>query len=102
MLQSVDTTVDGQTGTLPDDNLIAEPLLTLTMTPVVTEQFPPCDVRPSMAQIGGRYRAGWYSCDSGDNRTSAAPANRPATIETSRQPREGGLTPDGHDLMKNS
>ena len=55
-----------RTGRLPGDELIPEPIASLTHA--TTIRRPPCDVWPWLAQMGAGTRAGWYSYDFIDNR----------------------------------
>jgi hypothetical protein len=61
-----------RTGVLPGDELIPEPIGTLTHA--ITIRRPARDVWPWLAQMGAGNRAGWYSYDVIDNgrRRSAA------------------------------
>ena len=63
--RSVRAASEERTRRLPGDELIPEPLG--TMTHAVTIQRPPSDVWPWLAQMGAGSRAGWYSYDVLDN-----------------------------------
>jgi hypothetical protein len=63
--RSVRASRDERTGPLPGDELIVQPLDTLTHA--ITIQRPPRDVWPWLAQMGAGSRAGWYSYDLLDN-----------------------------------
>ena len=54
-------TSDEASRSLPGDDLIAQPIGSLTHA--ITIRRPPCDVWPWLAQMGPRPRAGWYSYD---------------------------------------
>ena len=64
--RSVEATRDEQTRSLPGDDLLAGPKL--SMTHAITIRRPPHDVWPWIAQMGAGSRAGWYSYDFLDNR----------------------------------
>jgi hypothetical protein len=62
---SVRATRDEQTHPLPSDDLIANPIASLTHA--ITIRSSPRDVWPWIAQMGAGNRAGWYSYDFLDN-----------------------------------
>jgi hypothetical protein len=60
-------------GPLPGDDLIAQPLATLTHA--ITIRRPPDEVWPWLIQMGAGSRAGWYSYDFLDNGGQPSAAN---------------------------
>jgi len=62
---SVRANRDEKTRTLPGDELISQPIASLTYA--VTIQRPPHNVWPWLVQMGAGNRAGWYSYDFIDN-----------------------------------
>jgi hypothetical protein len=63
--RSVRATEGERSRTLPGDELIREPLASLTHA--ISIRRPPLEVWPWLAQMGAGTRAGWYSYDSLDN-----------------------------------
>jgi hypothetical protein len=64
-MPSVRASASERTRTLPGDELIPEPIASLTHA--VTIRHPPREVWPWLAQMGAGSRAGWYSYDFLDN-----------------------------------
>jgi len=68
IFRSVRATRFEQIRPLPGDDLIPEPLSSLSMTHAITIPRPLHDVWPWIVQMGAGCRAGWYSYDVLDNR----------------------------------
>ena len=64
-MKSVHATAAEQSRSLPADDLLIKPKL--SMTHAITIRRPPNDVWPWIAQMGAGERAGWYSYDFLDN-----------------------------------